>query len=272
MKQLTYGENTKMNNFVISLRDNNEKRRAHITEQFSGKNIPFEFFNAINKTQLHVADELGVTFDNPNLSPGEKGCFLSHITLWKKIIDEDITVAGIFEDDIYLSKESEKALSSYDWVSNKLDVIKIEKSSEKVKTSVNPVIRINNNINIFRLNSKNLGTAGYIITNKGARYLLNKITTEPLKNPIDHDMFNDFLLDDKYIACQSLPALCIQDFVFNNTDANFPSLLENNRIHRKTESKDISKNKLLRELNRVAHQVKDFVFQKVIERKIKFNM
>ncbi|MEM7872948.1 glycosyltransferase family 25 protein [Morganella morganii] len=271
VKQLTYGENTKMNNFVISLRDNNEKRRAHITEQFSSKDVPFEFFDAITKTQLHVADDLGVTFNNPNLSLGEKGCFLSHITLWKKIIDENISVAGIFEDDIYLSKESGHALSSYGWVSNKIDVIKIEKSSEKVKTSIKPVMHINDNIGIYSLKSKNLGTAGYIITNKGARYLLNKITTESLKNSIDHDMFNDFLCDDKYIVCQSLPALCIQDFVFNNTDMNFPSLLENDRVHRETESKNVGKNKLFRELNRIRDQFKDFIFKKAIERKIKFN-
>lgn len=90
-------------------------------------------------------------------------------------------MAGVFEDDIYLSRESEKALSSYDWVSNELDIIKIEKSSEKVKTSVKPIIHIQNNIDVFRLKSKNLGTAGYIITNKGAHYLFKKITTSSLK-------------------------------------------------------------------------------------------
>ncbi|MEZ2634403.1 glycosyltransferase family 25 protein [Morganella morganii] len=271
MKQPTYGENTKMKNFVISLRDNNEKRRVHITEQFSSKNVPFEFFDAITKTQLHVADDLGVTFNNPNLSLGEKGCFLSHITLWKKIIDENISVAGIFEDDIYLSKESGHALSSYCWVSNEIDVIKIEKSSEKVKTSIKPVVRINDNIGIYSLKSKNLGTAGYIITNKGAHFLFKKIISTEIINPIDHDMFNDFLLDKKYNACQSIPALCIQDFVFNDKDTNFPSLLENERIHREEKNEKIIKNKITREIKRVKNKIVNALFYNIKERKLKFN-
>ncbi|WP_350440993.1 glycosyltransferase family 25 protein, partial [Proteus terrae] len=30
-----------MNNFIISLKDNNEDRRTHISNQFNSKNIPF---------------------------------------------------------------------------------------------------------------------------------------------------------------------------------------------------------------------------------------
>ncbi|HHS3623199.1 TPA: glycosyltransferase family 25 protein, partial [Proteus mirabilis] len=62
-----------MNNFVISLSQNNEKRRNHIVEQFSKKSIPFEFFDAIDKTKINISNALGITFDNPNLSLGEKG-------------------------------------------------------------------------------------------------------------------------------------------------------------------------------------------------------
>lgn len=260
-----------MNNFVISLRDNNEKRRTHIADQFLDKNIPFEFFDAINKTQLHIADNLGVVFNNPNLSAGEKGCFLSHISLWKKIIDENISVAGIFEDDIYLSKESRIALSSYSWVSSKIDVIKIEKSSDKIKTSIKPYMRINGNVDIYGLKSKNLGTAGYIVTNRGAHYLFEKITSSPIINPIDHDMFNDFLSDDKYKIYQSVPALCIQDFVFHNADSNFPSLLENERVHRQEEQNTIIKSKIKKEVLRVKNKIIDALLNSSIERKLKFN-
>ncbi|NRN30798.1 glycosyltransferase family 25 protein [Photorhabdus heterorhabditis] len=260
-----------MKNFIISLLNNNEKRRKHITEQFERNNIEFEFFDAIDKSRINIANELGITFDNPNLSMGEKGCFLSHIILWKKIIDENIPVAGIFEDDIYLSSESGSYLNDYNWVDSEIDIIKIEKSSKKVKTSIFPVKNLGKNENIYILKSKNLGTAGYIITNKGANYLFNKIINTPLKNPIDHEIFNDFLLNKDYIACQSIPALCIQDFIFNNNDKNFPSVLESDRIHRVIESQHIHNNKLSREFNRVKSQFIDFIFNRKIERKITFN-
>ncbi len=63
---------------------------------------------------------------------------MSHIFLWKKIIDEDIDIARIFEDDIYLGKGSE-ILNNYSWVNKNIDIIKIEKSNDKIKTSIRPI-------------------------------------------------------------------------------------------------------------------------------------
>lgn len=48
-------------------------------------------------------------------------------------------MAGIFEDDIYLGKNSEKLLSNYSWVNKNIDIIKIEKSNDKIKTSIRPI-------------------------------------------------------------------------------------------------------------------------------------
>ncbi|HIE6557405.1 TPA: glycosyltransferase family 25 protein, partial [Proteus mirabilis] len=36
---------------------------------------------------------------------------------------------------------------------------------------------------IVRLRSRHLGTAGYIITNKGAHFLFNHISQRPISNP-----------------------------------------------------------------------------------------
>ncbi|MBS9443819.1 glycosyltransferase family 25 protein [Photorhabdus heterorhabditis] len=260
-----------MKNFIISLLNNNEKRRKHITEQFERNNIEFEFFDAIDKSRINIANELGITFDNPNLSMGEKGCFLSHITLWKKIIDENIPVAGIFEDDIYLSKESELYLTDYSWVDNNIDIIKIERADEKVRTSVFPVKKLKKNENIFRLKNEHLGAGGYIITNKGANFLFNKITSTPLREPVDCEIFDNFILDKNYIACQLIPALCMQDFTLNKSHNNFPSSLENERVHRIITPKENYNSKLLREIHRVKNQLIDFIFNKRIERKLPFN-
>ncbi|AUT93330.1 glycosyltransferase 25 family protein [Proteus mirabilis] len=258
-----------MNNFIISLKDNNEDRRKHISNQFNSKKIPFLFFDAINKNNLDISERLNIIFNNPNLTLGEKGCFLSHIFLWKKIIDENIDVAGIFEDDIYLGKHSENLLINYSWVNKDIDIIKIEKSNKKIKTSIRPMKKVNN-IQIVRLRSRHLGTAGYIITNKGAHFLFNHISQRPISNPIDHEIFNDLLIDNKYIVGQTMPCLCIQDFVFNKNDNNFPSALEDNRIHRITHNNTGNKNKISREISRLKEQIIGFTLKGTIERKVYF--
>lgn len=257
-----------MNNFVISLKENNDSRRKHITEQFSARNIHFSFFDAITKDNLSIATNLNISFGHSNLTMGEKGCFLSHICLWRKIIDENISVAGIFEDDIYLGKDSD-ILNDYSWVNKNIDVIKLEKSNEKVKTSVSPLQKIND-ISILRLKSRHLGTAGYIITNKGAHFLFNKISSTSINNPIDHEMFNDLLSNKEYIVGQALPCLCIQDFVLNNHDEKFPSTLESDRIHREIPNLSQNKNKVTREFSRIKKQLIDFLLKKTVERKLTF--
>ncbi|WIV88543.1 glycosyltransferase family 25 protein [Proteus appendicitidis] len=258
-----------MNNFIISLKDNNEDRRTHISNQFNSKNIPFLFFDAINKSNLDISERLNISFNNPNLTAGEKGCFLSHIFLWKKIIDENIDVAGIFEDDIYLGKNSEELLRNYSWVDENIDIIKIEKSNDKIKTSIRPIKKVSD-IQIVRLKSRHLGTAGYIITNKGAHFLFDKISQNPINNPIDHEIFNDLLINNEYIVGQTMPCLCIQDFVLNKNDNNFPSILEDSRIHRVIHNKTGSNNKTIRELSRLKQQILDFTLKNTIERKVYF--
>ncbi len=67
-----------------------------------------------------------------------------------------------------------------------------------------------------------------------------------------------------------MPCLCIQDFIFNKNDNNFPSTLENNRIHRITHNSTGNKNKIVRELSRLKEQIIDFTLKNTIERKVYF--
>ena len=39
--------------------------------------------------------------EKSRLAPGEIGCFLSHLHIWKKIINDNLPYALIFEDDTY---------------------------------------------------------------------------------------------------------------------------------------------------------------------------
>jgi glycosyl transferase family 25 len=54
-------------------------------------------------------------------------CLLSHVSLWKKVVDKKIPAIAIFEDDIYLGENAELLLKDLSWLS--VDIVKIEKIS-----------------------------------------------------------------------------------------------------------------------------------------------
>jgi glycosyl transferase family 25 len=62
-----------------------------------------EFLSALEKNKLNVKN-YKYHFLN-KFTPGELGCFLSHLLIWKKMIDENIDRALIFEDDCILSND-----------------------------------------------------------------------------------------------------------------------------------------------------------------------
>lgn len=83
--------------FVISCE--NDKERREITEKrLREQNINFEFFDASDGYVLpkEVFEAENIFHDHP----GARGVALSHKRIWKKMIEEDINQALIFEDDV----------------------------------------------------------------------------------------------------------------------------------------------------------------------------
>lgn len=100
--------------YVISLRSSVERRR-HIRNSFGSLGIDFEFFDAVEGKEIdRSADSRvykGESFILKNnifskttvvgkLNDGELGCSLSHLTLYEKIIQENLAGAIICEDDL----------------------------------------------------------------------------------------------------------------------------------------------------------------------------
>lgn len=218
-----------MKNFVISLADNNVKRRTHIEQEFSKSNVDFVFFNAItpdmNKSMM---SKYNLEKIPTSLTDKEISCFLSHFALWKKVIEDNLDFAVIFEDDIFLGENCEKFLTSNNWIDSNVDLIKIEKGWQKtVKTSL-----FNNQIydrEICELKSAHYGGAGYIISNKGAKNLIDYCGSIKKLIPVDIIMFDELLNKKKYQIYQMLPAICVQDFILNDGYLNFNSELEEER-------------------------------------------
>lgn len=218
-----------MKSIVISIKENNDKRRNHIQSEFKKKEIKFEFFDAITPNKLDsLIKKYNIKINNDKLTKGEIACFISHISVWLKIINEDIRIASIFEDDIYLSSTANETIYSKKIENINFDIIKLEKSLDYISISYSHN-QLSSSSKVSNLKSEHLGSAGYILTKEAAKKLLDYIKQYGICTPVDILIFSLLLTDSNFIIKQVTPAVCIQDFILNKSQYNFPSLLEKER-------------------------------------------
>ena len=170
--------------FVVNLTESTE-RRKRIQEQLDQLGLQAEFFPAVRGKSLDAA-ELATNYDDSSffrpLSPGEIGCALSHVFIYKLIIERNIDHCLILEDDVLISEHVSKIMASIETVINPdspelILLTSLKEYSENDSISLNidnyrivPVIRAG-------------CTHGYIITNAGARALYQYCY--PIRKPAD---------------------------------------------------------------------------------------
>jgi len=256
-----------MDIFVVSLK-NALERRKHINKQFMTQQIEFQYFDAIEPHQIEEAlKNTGIELKNCSLTKGEIGCLLSHISLWKKIIDNNLPYMAIFEDDIYLGENVKAFLTDASWIDKHSDLIKLEEFTprvvlgEKVKEFETEPYRA-----LFDLKSKNLGTAGYILSLHGAKQLISYIQSLDKLIALDHLMFENCIQNKVLSVRQMKPALCIQDVTLYSTkdSVKFASHLYKERLTRRKYSKKSGVDKIVLELSRVFNQIKELLFFRVV--------
>lgn len=140
-----------MKTFLINL-DRNKDRLDVADRQLADLGISYERFPAVSGRDLtaeersrHVARFHARMARLDKLTPGEVGCTLSHMFIFKKMIDESIPVALIFEDDLELSDKFPYALKK---VESELEVdapqvyLFTGRQDENVRDIANPDFRI----------------------------------------------------------------------------------------------------------------------------------
>lgn len=265
--------------FVISLLANNAKRRQHIEKEFSEKNVKFEFFDAItpdmNKTLMSKYHLENIP---TNLTEKEISCFLSHYVLWNYVVENDLNHIAIFEDDIYLGNNVQNFLTDSNWIDPNIDIIKLEKG---VQTTVKCSFKHTEIFgrSIYRLKSTHYGTAGYIISNKGAKYLIEQYSNATELFAVDVHIFENYLKNKSYIVMQLLPALCIQDFVAHhlnlNNEITLESSLQVGRINNQSSQIKTRKNKtilykIIREIIRPLFQIYNFFYKRLYTKNVTY--
>ena len=84
-----------MKNIVISLKTAVD-RRHHIEQEFQKNHVNFEFFDALTPDLAKpYAEKILAKLQDSNLTGGELACMMSHVSIWQKMIDEDIPCEDI---------------------------------------------------------------------------------------------------------------------------------------------------------------------------------
>ncbi|WOE31277.1 MULTISPECIES: glycosyltransferase family 25 protein [unclassified Acinetobacter] len=253
-----------MQNYVISL-TSADQRRQHIEHEFNKHSIDFKFFDALTPQDAKpLAEKMQLDIHSERITGGELACFMSHVSLWQKMLDENIPYMAIFEDDIFLGENSNQFLSSSDWLKEDWAIVKLEAFSNKILLGKTEQI-VNTSREIAVLKCKNLGTAGYILSQKGAAAYLELIKNYELI-PLDEMMFEFYLNHGSLNIYQMLPALCIQEMMlFPEKKLALPSDLLQERKLRMKKFKKKGLTKFKAEISRIIKQVKLLCAGKILE-------
>ncbi|OZN24962.1 hypothetical protein CFY87_06455 [Actinobacillus seminis] len=253
-----------MQNYVISLKSA-VLRRKHIEKTFSSQQIDFRFFDAFDFSEggESLIDQLIPNLNQTALTKGEKGCFMSHLLLWKKCVDEQLPYICIFEDDVVLSDNAADFLKKDDWLKERFDfkdffVLKLETSLMKVRLQKTNIVEFQKR-KFERLRSLHYGAANYIISYQAAKTFLKimyKLEVVEIAE-IDRMLFEQFL--NQYTIYQLNPAIAIQELALNKQYSVLSSQLEEERRigKEKVEVKHTVLQKLLREILRLKRKYKE---------------
>ena len=150
------------------------------------------------------------------MSSSEIGVFLSHLSYWNFMVQNNIRCALILEDDAYfddrlLAEQIKSILCDYEKMNFKL--VSLFKHDDQKKEK--KYKEFNNKYH--RIDARCWGAVAYIITLDGAKELLNK--SLPIRSPVDFSMFSIFE------TCNE--GFIIKDSIVTLAD-NFSSIRDNN--------------------------------------------
>src|ERR1700674_2157816 len=165
------------------------KRRALIKAHLDGLRIEYQLIDAVIGANLDPEYRERV---NPtkNMTPGDLGCYLSHIHLYEHIIANQLSVALVLEDDTVLDYRVKALL---DDGCGKLDfdycfLCYEDRGDESyVFYDADSAIELGNVFKAYLLSSGPYCTNAYLITLEGAKKRMQ--CAFPARTPIDHYHF-----------------------------------------------------------------------------------
>jgi len=223
-----------MKTYLINL-DRSPERLEFFGRQANRLGIAFERVPAIDgrllpeTTWKSIVDE---QFEFQPMNVYEVAVFLSHKSVWERMLRDNIPMAAIFEDDVVLAPQTAQTFRSIEQVNATFDLIKIETTLRKVVLS-KASSSLHSGETIHQLKSWHGGAAGYILSQRGAKKLSD--ATNLIADQVDQALFNPLSrICSRLHILQCKPAICIQkDLQNRNQPATFESTIE----RRKTRGK-----------------------------------
>ncbi len=197
--------------YIINIK-RDTKRKKYMESLCNKFNLNVEFIEAIYGKE--ITQESIKKFYSKNkaiqeigreLALGEIGCALSHIKIYKKIQEDNTLYALIFEDDVKFDQELIELLKLKDKFPKRWDIILL--GHHGIDRNIDTIgsffysKQLNSKYRIKKPCQLAFGTYGYLISNKGAKKLLN--ATKQLYKPID-DYTGDFKYSNLYIVSPSI--------------------------------------------------------------------
>lgn len=177
--------------YVISL-DDQQKRRAAITEQLHGLGLEFEFFDAVRGSDdpwRHFARTSTWQYrlnTRRDPLPNEVGCYASHLSMWKRCAESGEPIV-IMEDDFVAHDTFPTAIEVADRLIDRHGFIRFEPFKRdprltRSKHGANKVLT-SGQFELFYLSDPPLCLTAYAVSPESARALA--VASETLIGPVD---------------------------------------------------------------------------------------
>ncbi len=173
--------------YLINLARSKERLQA-CARQFEAHNLPFERIDAVDGDCLSRSDvdalyDFNQSSYHKHLTSGEIGCYLSHMHVWQKIVDDQLDYAVILEDDIILQQNIQQGLEAIEGIEQPWDLVKLAETHIK-RTVVHQYSA--NEFSLVTYNKVPSRTCAQVVSLAGAKKLI--ALSSRIARPIDIEL------------------------------------------------------------------------------------
>ena len=184
--------NTKI--FVICL-ESEKDREQTISNHLTDLGLNFEILPAVDGRKIKDLAEVGysesvaVEILGRPMGKGEVGCYLSHLTIWKKMVEENISKTIVLESDALLTDESLKTLRALENYQPTPELVMLY--YRECYPSIWGQLSITEKTKLVRFSNKSSCTTAYMLSLAGAEKLMKH--SLPIHLPVDDYMTGKYI-------------------------------------------------------------------------------